>query len=306
MLCFLLTLSCATNTWAGVASDPLKSSLAAKTLGMGGGLAMGGDSLPFENPTQFISSQGRLTLQSTTLLGDIQQNLFTYSFPNASQQDQWGLSLLYVGVSNLLGTSLDDNGQVNFSATNPFSYDQRVFVLSHARQLTEFVRLGANLKYFTQQLEGSGNGSGFGLDVGATLSDDQGNQLSLMHRNAFLAKSIVWTTGSTDTLESYSQFALTQSLILFEHPLGLLLGLDWESHGLPLHVGLSWKPRDILTLRGGIDQSVGASGGGTVLETYLTMGLGLAVENFTFDYAYHPYAFSALDSHVFSVSYAFN
>jgi hypothetical protein len=73
-----------------------------------------------------------------------------------------------------------------------------------------------------------------------------------------------------------------------------------------MHFGLALGSSNALVLRAGFDQSLSAGGGGTQLVTDLTLGLGLTVERFTIDYAYHPYAgFTELSSHLLSLSYEF-
>ena len=292
--------------YAGVVTDPLKGSQSSLTQANGGGLNLEESALPFENPSSMASSQGRLFVQSSTLLGDVMQNVFAYTFPNADHQHQWGLALVVLGIDDLIATQLDGSGHISFDAGNSFFYDYRVGVLSYAFEFSEQWRLGSAVKYYTQTLEGYGSGSGWGCDLSVRFFMSPQTQLGLMWHN-LLGGQMGWSNGAKDAMESYIQFAGNHRILLLDQPLKLTAGLDLESQGIPAHLGACWTLAEVLSLRGGIDQTVSAKGGKTSYVTDLTFGVGLKARPFVLDYAFHPYAgFSDLSSHIFSVSYEFN
>ena len=291
--------------WAGIAADPLKSSLAAKSQSTGGGLTLALDAPLFENPAHGWSPTGRLLLQNQTLLGDIHQTLFVYSFPNTYYQDQWGLTLLLLNVADLLTGARDEYGHISFTSGTLFFYDYRVLALSYGKAISSYLRLGANLKYYSQAIEYAGSGNGLGLDLAASYYLSDHSHISAVFRN-WMLNSFKWDNGSQDQFESYLQLAAWQELVLFDYPLNLTVGFDLEATGIPLHAGVEWGPKDTFALRAGFDQSLQASGGGTRMITDLTLGVGLKVDRFSADYAYHPYAgFSEYASHIFSLAYEF-
>ena len=59
-----------------------------------------------------------------------------------------------------------------------------------------------------------------------------------------------------------------------------------------------------LALRAGVDQKPTATTAGPGVESDLTIGVGIKIGGFTFDYAYHTYAgLSDFSTHYFSIGY---
>ncbi len=184
---------------------------------------------------------------------------------------------------------------------------------------------GANLKMFSVSLTGDGitnsqgSASGMELDLGV-----QGKPLNWLSLGANLQNALPFSMGgklhyASGWDESYpAVLKLGAAIDLFgpekdkslrklgNHRIMLLTDLDYEvsrSDKVPtlFHVGLEWKPIDLIAIRTGIDQEMV---GVNEAANNLTGGVGLYYGDFRFDYAYHEFAGApGIANHFFSLSY---
>jgi hypothetical protein len=95
-------------------------------------------------------------------------------------------------------------------------------------------------------------------------------------------------------------------LSIGEHQIKALVDMDYEikrADKIPtlFHLGVEWKPLDLIAIRGGIDQDMI---GKNEVANNLTGGVGIYYGDFRFDYAYHTFEGApGIDNHFFSLSY---
>ncbi|MFH1361491.1 MAG: S-layer homology domain-containing protein, partial [bacterium] len=225
---------------------------------------------------------------------------------------------------------------------DPMSYYNNLFILSYGEKLEKFfmlpvlnnvgdrfpwfkqINFGANLKFFAVNLTGDhitqGSASGTEIDLGF-----QGKPLTWLSLGANVQNLLPTTMGGklhyeTGWDENYpavlklgaatNLFGPEESLLqLGQHNVKLLTDLDYEisrSDTIPtlLHLGVEWKPIDLIAIRAGIDQEME---GISSVANNLTSGVGLYYGDFRFDYAYHQFVGApGVDNHFFSLSYGIN
>ncbi|MBU0501964.1 MAG: hypothetical protein KJ811_01800, partial [Candidatus Margulisbacteria bacterium] len=177
---------------------------------------------------------------------------------------------------------------------DPMSYYNNLFILSYGEKLEKFfmlpvlnnvgdrfpwfkqINFGANLKFFAVNLTGDhitqGSASGTEIDLGF-----QGKPLTWLSLGANVQNLLPTTMGGklhyeTGWDENYpavlklgaatNLFGPEESLLqLGQHNVKLLTDLDYEisrSDTIPtlLHLGVEWKPIDLIAIRAGIDQEM--------------------------------------------------
>ncbi|MFH1577006.1 MAG: S-layer homology domain-containing protein, partial [Candidatus Margulisiibacteriota bacterium] len=224
-------------------------------------------------------------------------------------------------------------------AQTPMSYYNNLLLLSYGSKLDRVfnlpglsaigsrfpglkeVNFGANLKIFAVNLTGDGitqgNASGTELDLGL-----QGKPLPWLSlggniQNALpasLGGKLHYETGWDESYPAVLKLGTAISVLgpdnalrsLGNHKVNALIDLDYEisrAATIPTlyHLGLEWKPLDLIAIRAGIDQEM--VGIGEVANNF-TSGVGVFYGDFRFDYAYHQFAGApGVDNHFFSLSY---
>jgi hypothetical protein len=225
------------------------------------------------------------------------------------------------------------------TAQNPMSYYNNLLILSYGDNLERILSLpllsaigsrlpglkqinfGFNVKLFSVNLTGDGitqgNASGNEVDIGM-----QGKALSWLSLGANIQNVLPFSMGGklhydTGWEESYPAvlklgaaadiFGPENALFkLGGHKVKLLTDLDYEiqrADKVPtlFHLGVEWKPLDLIAIRTGIDQEM--VGVGKAANNF-TGGVGVYYRNFRFDYAYHQFEGApGIDNHFFSLSY---
>jgi hypothetical protein len=222
---------------------------------------------------------------------------------------------------------------------DPMSYYNNLLMLSYGTKLSRLLTLpwltsinsrfpalgnfnfGANIKLYSVNLTGDhitqGNASGSEMDIG--LQGKAYNWLSLggAIQNvlpASMGGKLHYETGWDESYPALLKLGVAANVLgpkdalraLGSHQLKLLADLDYEisrSDKVPpiLHLGLEWKPMELLALRAGIDQD---TTGPTSTVNNFTSGVGLYYGDFRFDYAYHQFdGAPGIDNHFFSLSY---
>jgi hypothetical protein len=104
--------------------------------------------------------------------------------------------------------------------------------------------------------------------------------------------------GDEDALKSFKGNELTLLLDADSYP-------TLQNYPLLWHTGLEWKPIPFIALRYGIDQDALGDGNGKLqVVSDNCYGVGVELNGFNFDYAYHTYAGgSELNNYYFSLAY---
>jgi hypothetical protein len=216
-------------------------------------------------------------------------------------------------------------------AEGAMGYNSEVLFFSYAlfpekyftQPFLKNVSVGVNLKIFNQSLTGIPTGDvsalGHDLDLGLQYHPNSWLTLGAAGYNVLpydLGK-LMWGSGISESIPASFKVGFAAKLIgkggLREYvfyPQDLVLAYDYEfvhrgdRPGLS-HLGLEWRPFEILSLRLGLDQDAVATGGGaTGIDDNFSAGVGLNLFNFRFDYAFHTFgALSANDTHFFSITY---
>lgn len=302
----IIALACVFCCAAGalaISSDPSEAVVGARPMGMGkafAGIAGDGSNM-FLNPAGLSGINNiKVMSMSGKLLSDV--DYITLGAVNPFNFGVLGIAYAAQGVSDIVlttyvGGTIEATGQ----STN---YTNSVMVLSYARDFPfEFPfladsKLGVNLKLYSQSfsnqtgsLEGA-SGSGLDMDLGLQFKPQSYLSWGINLQN-LLPLSFTWVRNSTqEDLPLVAKLGLDWKILgedgwrNFPNDLRLTLDSDLSSARAQIwHLGLEFFPGDFLALRGGIDQSAGSGG----ISNNLTGGVGINVNGFTFDYAYHRY-----------------
>jgi flagellar motor protein MotB len=207
-----------------------------------------------------------------------------------------GFSLNYLSVTPMDNTILDVTSPEGYKSLGQFSPYSIYGSISYAREFTDSLFIGANIKILDYAVDPSANdGSAlsFLADFGVIydMTFLKGMALGLVFRNI----------GPSTTFISQS----------FVQPIDIRGGLGWTGqyfslegdldfvtdNDLNYYFGGAFNMFDVLSLRAGYK-------GGTINQP--TFGAGLAYARFALDYAFVPYATGDLGmTHRFTVSYQF-
>ena len=285
----------------GYTEDPYKISLGARAMGMGGAIAAiaDGSSNMFNNPAGISHQNTQVSSMYTSLLGDVAYTILGANWPIKYGLLNGGVGL-GVAASNV--NQLVTPSQAGFSY---FDYHNNVYALSYGQKVRQF-EAGLRLKVYDEGFTGGQNyvGSGYDVDLGLLLPVNNKTNLGLLCQNilpANLGAQVRWPNGDTEGIPAMIKAGLSTRHFRDD----LLLAADYDlsaDRRYPgrMHAGLEWSPLSALGLRTGIDQLYDTGG----VSNSWTLGVGLSLAYFTFDYAYHPY-FAGLDTvtHYFSLSY---
>lgn len=182
-----------------------------------------------------------------------------------------------------------------------FSYNDRWLVLAASKNINQAISVGGQIKYIKEGFSGSyGSGQGYSSDFGLLGKISDKIQFGLVAQN-FLLRKISWSGSNTETLPTHYKAGLGLRALA-----NLFLTLDGDycsSYPLVLKAGADWTVNDWLDLRAGVIQQPISPG---ETETGYTLGLGLNLDDLSFDYAYCPgLILEETTAHYFSLSYRF-
>jgi len=271
----------------------------------------------FLNPGTLGSMRkNSLTFTGSQYIGEVFRFYGGGTMP-LDQDSSWGAGLIYSDAGG--GNIRDINNQtlgaaISFlDATALIGYGRRMPVPFSNSRLKNLM-FGANLKVFNKNFSGvSGGASGLNADVGFIYKFSSMINLGVHLKNV-MGNQLLGTNSSsvTEALErhinlgaSFSLFGpsrlfpnITDQKLLISTDLSTLNGENL------LHMGAEWQPMKQVALRGGLYQSIDATGTNTFATNWhLSMGVGYTVGNYHFNYAYHPNEF--LDnsaSHIFTMT----
>lgn len=286
--------------------------LSARPMGMGRAfLGFKNDAaVTLYNPAGLAHSDSfKITSMSGTLLSEI--GLLSLGAAYPTQYGTIGASYISsnlsgINLTRIVGGTVEVIGQTNYTNT--------AMVLTYASGFDLFglknLNLGANLKLFNQNfsnqsgsLEGA-TGSGMDIDLAAqyTLTDD-------LIFGASLINILPIAAGGKFTWQKNSVIEGIPAILklggTYRGPLAILYSLDydtWLTEKYPgaLHLGVEHQPLDVLTVRAGLDQQSGP----VKVDNNICFGVGIKIDGYTFDYAYHQFGdISGHATHFFSLGY---
>lgn len=198
-----------------------------------------------------------------------------------------------------------------------YKYAVNALLLSYAKKLDFLIKdlsAGATLKLYQGELSGDTitalTASGMDMDLGLLYKVNNDLKAGLVVQSV-LPSSMGGKLHWSDNVDE--SFPATVKAGLSYKPMSaLVLNLDADyfptQTGIPtlFHFGGEWTPLtnmdwlNAFTLRGGLDQI----SGGDKISNNMSLGVGIKVDGFSFDYAYHTYSdISQFSSHYISLSY---
>jgi hypothetical protein len=288
---------------AGYVDDPLKISIGARAMAMGGVFAAldDGPNQITNNPAGIAGRPLMLSSMAASLLGDVNYVVVGANWPVNWTGAPGGFGLGFAGSS--VGSFINPDP----TGFTYFDYHNDAWVACYGQEIPgRNAKFGLRLKCFREGFSGSqsAEAKGLDLDTGLIIYPWEKTRLGFVLYNLLpndLGARVVWTNGDYESVPLVFRAGVASTAWRED----TLLALDLESnpgrgnYPARLHGGAEWKPVQSLALRGGLDQSYDAGS----VSTNLTLGVGLVFNAFIFDYAYHPY-FSSGDNttHYFSLA----
>lgn len=268
---------------------------------------------------------------AATLLGD--PNSAFINPANAAEADRWGISSMYVNLSDdivytqlggimpeewgtigvsylgsssggIIGTTVEAGRILPSGFT--FDYSSSVISLIYGKKYNEELSFGATLKMFSKSFTSVASGNGFDLDLGVLWKPNERLKVGLAQQNTlpFSIAKMTWDTKHEEGIPFNTKLGVSY-LMHYLEPDDILLTADLDYsqiNPMLFHGGVEWAtPYKFLKLRGGFDQYPENK---ETAVTNFTLGVGLLMGGMGFDYAY--YADSLLPSstaHYFSFRY---
>ena len=333
LIVLLLACGVACGT-AHAALDISEIGVGARPLGMGKAfIAAANDaSAVFMNPAGLaFSDNPNLVSMAGSLLGDV--NYLMLGASDLSPAGKFGIGIVNAYVGTIPLTTITGSGSTAaVIQTGATDYTSSIFIISYGSRLSRFLKNGAgdnvavglNLKYFLQGFTGGGaslqdaNGGGMDADLGFIWETNRWMNLGLTLQNFLpvdFGGKFTWTRNSRVegipmVSRAGSQFRLLGPAGLRQNPEQRLdLVIDYEKSSAlnrpaVWHAGIEYYPREIFTLRLGVDQKAKATNAGIGVDNNFTAGVGLEWGGFTFDYAYHQFGEIAENTtHFFSIGF---
>ncbi|MFA5114270.1 MAG: hypothetical protein WC529_08250 [Candidatus Margulisiibacteriota bacterium] len=295
----------------GQTDDPLVVGGGARPIGMGRAFTAVADDADaaFINPAGIGGLKGPTAMMMMTnmLMGEIYYAEFCGAIP--ATFGTLGLGLISTGV-NQIPTDVD-------SSTVYTDYYDTLIIFNYSTALARFfgygrnIYVGANYKIFNRGWTGGINrfASGQSIDLGIKYIVTPYLSFGLSRQNVLpvtMGGVLHWSTGAEEAIASLTKFGIAVKPL----PLGgnVLFAYDidfpaFSGRPVTMHFGTEWKTGQLLSLRGGLDQSLDAAAPERT-SWNPTFGLSFDFARFRLDYAYHSYYNDpALANNYFSLSY---
>jgi len=312
-----LAVSLATLMISASFAEDVKTSVDITSVGMGARpIALGGAftgiaddaSAIFTNPAG-LGKQKSLSFvsMSTQLLTCVDYKLIGFSYP--TQYGNFGIG--YAGASTAAGDHTYYDGGVTVEG-GAMNYTNQMLILSCGYDASRLVRsnyfgLGANIKFLSQGLSGSiksaPSASGIEMDLGAIYVPTDRLTFGATLQN--IIGSLDWSTGEKEKLPKLLKLGGAYKA---SNDVTVSLDTDLDLDGVSntvAHGGVEWQVIPLLALRAGISQKVASVDDETMgTSTDYSLGAGVMLDGFRFDYAYRQDPnFADLSTHYFSISY---
>ncbi|MFC1559776.1 hypothetical protein ACFL4F_01585 [Candidatus Margulisiibacteriota bacterium] len=259
----------------------------------------------FTNPAGLgLQDKISLTSMNTQILGSIDYKVLGGVYPT----DFGTIAVGYVNAASPAGNRTDGAGV----ESGAMYYSNTVALLSYGTKLSDALAVGASVKIFSQGFSGDISGSpqatGSDMDFGFIYKFSDDITIGSVFQN-FIKSSdgeMSWSTGQKEEIVGTKKLGVAYQM---NKDVKTTVDLEMFNGSAPLviHGGAEWKVLDYLTVRGGIDQNFeSTSENGKSVTTDLSAGLGIALSDFVFDYAYcSDHAIAENATHYFSISYYF-
>ena len=322
-----LAVSLATLMISASFAEDVKTSVDITSVGMGARpIALGGAytgiaddaSAIFTNPAG-LGRQKTLSFvsMSTQLLTCVDYKLIGFSYP--TQYGNFGIG--YVGASTAAGDHTYYSGGVTIEG-GAMNYTNQMLILSCGYDISDRVSglirsnggqvqyfgLGANIKFLSQGLSGSiknaPSAGGMVMDLGAIYVPTDRLTLGATLQN--IIGTLDWSTGEKEKLPKVLKIGGAYKAA---NDVTVSIDTDLDLDGVTntvAHGGVEWQVIPLLALRAGMDQKVESIDDETMGTTIdYSLGVGVMVDGFRFDYAYRQDPnFADLSTHYFSISYS--
>lgn len=319
-----------------VAADPTRISVGARILGMGKAYLGRADDIGslFINPAGLAKiNEWQATSMSGKFINEFNYLNLGFAYPTRFGTFAFGFTGSDISFSGPAATLESIDGvRVVPSTTEAVSYgyNNSVMLLGWGGSMSGYsidylkpLSVGLTLKLFSPILTGpqitGGTARGFDADLGLLYEPSPAVRAGVTVQN-FIPYSwggkIRWGNGQEESFPSTLKTGLSL-VLLGEKGLRKMgwqeLKLNFDGDFTPLrptipslyHLGLEWSPVKLLDIRVGIDQDIIGKGGGLLdVSNNFTTGIGIYLDGFRFDYAFHQY-YGAVenDTHYFSLSY---
>ncbi|MBU0686671.1 MAG: LysM peptidoglycan-binding domain-containing protein [Candidatus Margulisbacteria bacterium] len=289
ILIMLVMISSAYGVVNGM-EDPIQIGIGSRSMGMGKAFVAVADdgSAIFTNPAG-LGGFKDWTFNSmyANLLNEIYYVVGEYSHP----VDFW---LLDGNVAlGFVGSGVNDIATTSQTGFQFYNFHSSVYLLSYGTELAPNLLAGGNLKYFSKGYSGavSSTGVGMDLDLGIKYQWTDWLTFGLCMQDCLpmsMGGKITMDTGAEESIPLNAIVGLAATVNEFTIAMDANLAPTQTNVPTTYHLGLEWQLSPLLKLRTGMDQIVSAAEPSGVATNY-TFGVGLSLQRFAFDYAYHPY-----------------
>ncbi len=303
---------------ASYMADPSAIGVGARSKALGRAFTAQADDVSslFLNPAGLVNVKDpSFTSMRTTLLGDVGYTVLGFASPVPIGYA--GVGIVATSVSGIPLTRWDTGGTVPrpevYGVTD---YGSNVYMFSLANTLGSItgkhdlkaVSVGMTVKYFTQgfsvgsgSMEGS-SGSGMDLDVGAVLVPNKAFKAGVFITNLLpmsMGGKFTWKKNNRDEdIPSAFKAGFSYKLIgegglrsFGSNEVFFMTDIErpvsQPSRPSLMHSGIEWVFAETISLRLGLDQRYSAAG---PAQNDITAGVGIKLQSFSFDYAYHRFA----------------
>jgi len=214
---------------------------------------------------------------STKLGGDFSYSSFGCAIP--LPRGVIGLGVMWKSSAGFYETTREASGRV--ASTRSFDYSGNTLFFTYADRFNDQWKYGSRLRYEGENAQGVSGGTGSKLAVDAGLVYDRSSDMSLgLSVSNLLSGHMLWSNGYAD--EPLQEIKMGVSYRPRKN-MELLLDLI-NSPGSPflIKAGMELRQNQMFSLRGGIEQVPA----GDATSMNFTMGLGIEMSGFGFDYAY--------------------
>ncbi len=254
----------------------------ARAIGMGGAaVTVASDpSAIYYNPSLStrITRTAILLMHSEDFSGLVKHNFLGIGLPGKNQA--LGMAILHNGIPGIKLTELPDTTQPPGENNRPYvkkivSANQLVTYFNYARTINPVLSLGGNVKLIYQDLGGTANCFGMGIDLGAIITPITEIDIGLRVRN-LSTSPLFWNTGSYEYIYPRGAVGISKLFRFGRDRLRLAVEseLDFVEKNYVPNFGVEYVFRNVLAGRLGI------------YRHNISFGVGFRFRSFHIDYGY--------------------
>ncbi|MDD5593956.1 MAG: PorV/PorQ family protein, partial [Candidatus Margulisbacteria bacterium] len=285
------------------AFDPQNPAVGARPLALGKAFV----GLADDSSAIFLNPAGLARISSLKLM-----NFYTTPFSDNAIVAVSAVQPNFFGVA--LGAAYINNTTSGLILnTTEFSQTEQQFLLGFASKINDKLSAGTSLNIITRgfsiqsSLLASNRGSGMDMDLGFFYELRENLSAGVNLQNILpvgFGGRFTFDSGTTESLPANLKAGLSWK---FRRDLNLLFDLDYPLERVRpplLHFGLEFQPNNMIALRGGFDQSPQTPDTRTDVYTHTTLGIGINLRGYTFDYTYYKHGDPSGDvTNYFSMGY---